>query len=354
MKKTIVNIEEEIIISLLAKGMKKLFDSKEKNYSKLNRELKRGTNILAAKNKIIIQDRNHIIDTFSKSIGEWYDENSRYKNERLIEDGIPTDFCYEMALDTADIEGELEQKVILEVKNEFKAYGKEEDYKNFRCYLIKNPISTREKLEEFILKHSKYNPKLKRIYARIYEFYEDIPEHYISNNTIEVCNYCGWTIINKNKDKHCISNYCKANSGIEKSKIKAYSSNMVRIKRGVMRYISLPGIPEIDLMNKIKKMGIEVKLYPNFDEYDLEIKFNDCRWAIDVKDYGNPYNLINKVKEFQPNSCEKSFIVIPDKRQSLNKDYRFIIKAEEPQGFAYIIEKDLVKRVKEKVKSEKL
>lgn len=111
-----------------------------------------------------------MIAKFSKKIGEWYKEDSIYKNEVFIKDGIPTDFCYEIALNTEDIEGELEQRVILEIRNEFKAYGKEEDYKNFRSYLVKNPISSRERLEKFILKNSGYNSKLKKVYARIYEF----------------------------------------------------------------------------------------------------------------------------------------------------------------------------------------
>lgn len=354
MKKLIVNKQEEKIIYLIAKGVVKLYENNEKNFSKLNRELKRAINILAAQNEIVIVDRNHMMTIFSKEIGKWYNINSIYKDEKFIEDGIPTDFCYEMAMDTSDIEAELEQRVILKVKNEFKAYGKEEDYKKFRSYLIKNPISTREKLEQFILKSARYNSNLKRIYSKIYEFYEDIPEHYIMNNNIEVCNYCGWTIINKSKDKHCISDYCKANLGIEKCKVKPYLENMIRVKRGVMRYTSLPGIPEIDLKNKIERLGLEVKLYPNFDEYDLEIIFNNCSWAIDVKDYGNPYNLVKKVTEFEANSCEKSFIVVPNKRYSLNKDYKHIINSEEPTGFEYIIERDFIKLVKEKINSEKL
>jgi len=346
--------KEEIVFSLLAKGLKDLYEKEEKNYSKLNPKLKRAINILAGESGIIVEDRTDMITKFSKKIGEWYKEDSIYKDETFIEDGMPTDFCYEIALDTKDIEGELEQRVILKIKNEFRAYGKEKDYKNFRSYLVKNPISSREKLEKFILKNSGYNSKLKKVYARIYEFYEEIPPHYINNNNIEVCNYCGWTIINKNKDKHCVSDYCKANFGVEKSKIKPYEKNMLRLKRGVMRYTALPGIPELNLKNRIEKLGLEVILYPNFDQYDLEVKFKNSSWAIDVKDYGNPYNLIHKIKDFEPNNCEKSFIVVPNKRCKLNKDYKYILASQEVIGFEYIIEENLIKRIKEKINSEKL
>ena len=121
-----------------------------------------------------------------------------------------------------------------------------------------------------------------------------------------------------------------------------------------MRYTALPGIPELNLKNRIEKLGLEVILYPNFDQYDLEVKFKDCSWAIDVKDYGNPYNLIHKIKDFEPNNCEKSFIVVPNKRCRLNKDYKYILASKEVIGFEYIIEENLIKRIKEKINSEKL
>ena len=124
--------KEGVVFYLLAKGLKELYEKEEKNYSKLNSKLKRAINILAGESGIIVEDRTDMIAKFSKKIGEWYKEDSIYKNEVFIKDGIPTDFCYEIALNTEDIEGELEQRVILEIRNEFKAYGKEEEYKNFR------------------------------------------------------------------------------------------------------------------------------------------------------------------------------------------------------------------------------
>lgn len=68
--------QEEKIIHLIAKGIIKLYENKEKNYSKLNRELKRAINILAAENKVLIQDRSQMIQILSETIGLWYGENS--------------------------------------------------------------------------------------------------------------------------------------------------------------------------------------------------------------------------------------------------------------------------------------
>lgn len=346
--------QNEKVINLIATGIVKLYEKDSKNFVFLPRELKRAINILAAQNNILINDRSDMVKIFSTNIGEWLQCDKSLRNEKFIENGIPTDFCYEMVIDSNDLEGELDQKIILSIKNEFQLHGKEEDYVAFRSFLINNPVTTRDRLDNFISQQGNYNTKLKRIYAEIYNFYEEIPEHYKTNNSIETCGYCGWTIISKDGNKHCISDYCHANLGIEKSKLIEYEDEMIRVKRGVMRYISLPGIPELRLKNKLEKLGLRVRLYPNFDQYDLEVIFKKCSWAVDIKDYSNPYTLVNKIKTFESNSSERSFILVPDKRCSFNKDYKYILEAEEPIGFEYIIEKDFIKRVKEKINNEKL
>ena len=38
------------------------------------------------------------------------------------------------------------------------------------------------------------------------------------------------------------------------------------------------------------------------------------------KSIGSPFAEL-KIKDFEPNNCEKSFIVVPNKRCKLNKDY---------------------------------
>ena len=43
-----------------------------------------------------------------------------------------------------------------------------------------------------------------------------------------------------------------------------------------------------------------------------------------------------------------------ENRNSLNKDYKYIINSEEPIGFEYVIERDLIKLIKEKINNEKL
>lgn len=342
---------DDDIIFLLAKGIVKLFESNEgkSNYSILPRELKRGINILSARYNLVIGDRSEIIKIFSNNIKEWFNGKSNYSYEKLIEGGYPSDFCYDIAIDAVDIEGELEQKIILDIRNDFKLYGSEEDYKKFRSYLIKNTVVNRKDLEEFIQENSLYKPKLKKIYVKIYDFYEEIPMHYVIDDEIEICGYCGWTILNKENNKKCVSQYCKANMGLEKSKKNKYNDTLLRVKRGVMRYISLPGIPEIKLLERIESFKLPVKLYPNYDEYDLEIKIASEKWAIDVKDYGNPYVLVNKIKSFIPNSCDRSFIVVPNLRCKLNRDYKYILKAEDPIEFEFITERDLIKLIKEKI-----
>lgn len=345
--------EEKVIISLLAKGLVKLYEfgSKKNNFSELPRELVRGINILAAKYSIIIDSRTKMVELFSKQISSWFKIDALYGDEQLIINGLPSDFCYELVEDICDIEGELDQKKILQVRSGFVKYGTESDYAKFRMFLIRNPIVKREEVDNFINSNSNYDVNLKKIYSMVYDFYEEIPNHYIKENKIKCCGYCGWTLLNKKDKTLCVTNYCSANRGLEKFKEIEYSKSLIRLKRGVARYIALPGIPELKIKAKIEKLKLPVKLYPNFDEYDLEVDIKGERFALDIKDYGNPYALINKVNEFPVNSCSESYIVIPRERCKQNKDYKYILESKETIGFKYVREIDLFKILKEKVEN---
>ncbi|ASW42865.1 hypothetical protein [Clostridium isatidis] len=62
--------KDEKIIYLISKGIIKLYESNKQNFVELPRELKRAINILAANKNIFIEDRNCMVDLFSKNICE--------------------------------------------------------------------------------------------------------------------------------------------------------------------------------------------------------------------------------------------------------------------------------------------
>jgi hypothetical protein len=72
-------------------------------------------------------------------------------------------------------------------------------------------------------------------------------------------------------------------------------NDCLKLTRGLERFWFYPGRAEIRLLEKLLKLGLEVELYPECDRYDLRVIFPDREvWAIDLKDYSNPYLLVKQ------------------------------------------------------------
>ena len=343
------------LIKLIATGIVNWYEDGQinGNLSKMPNELRRAINMLCARMPLplIINNRTELVNVLSKPLGllELEGESKVYDEEVLISDGMPTDICYELAIGEADIHGNIEQSKILDIMNELRVYGNEEDYVNIRGFIIEHPVVEESIIDHFIKKHTEYNIQLRKIYSKIKEFYEDIPQHVKQQDKVNICKCCGWTIYQKKESTSCISSFCKTQEGHKNAKSLKIDIGTKRLKRGAMRYLCFPGIPEIELKRKLEKKGLKVRIWPYFDLYDLEISFNDEKWAIDVKDYSSPYQLIEKVTSFPITDCSNNFVVVPKRRTKLHKAYKKILKAEQTKGFSFIGEDDLIKYVNKKV-----
>src|SRR5260370_23774503 len=80
--------------------------------------------------------------------------------------------------------------------------------------------------------------------------------------------------------------------------------NTRELERGVHLYTHIPGITEMQLyhwlMNEIRPTRPalqEVDLWPGIDRYDLRLTFRGSVWAVDVKDYKDPFSLGEYIKQ---------------------------------------------------------
>ena len=73
-----------------------------------------------------------------------------------------------------------------------------------------------------------------------------------------------------------------------------------------------------------------ISLYPGLDRYDLQLSFSDgVIWAIDVKDYRNPYKLALKLSPLYSEGRLKyaeGFYVVSDSRVKPYTDYMQIVR----------------------------
>lgn len=151
-------------------------------------------------------------------------------------------------------------------------------------------------------------PQLSNLFLALYE---EVPRPY---DQYAYCPYCGWTLAMVHGSHKCTSRTChlKGEFGDLKSLKGQTSENLMRLTRGIQRYVLVPGITEHSLYRRIKEDGHDVQLYPEVDEYDLRVftAFGDI--DLDVKEYYSPNRLAEylnqKGEKFQSKQC---YLVIP-------------------------------------------
>lgn len=230
-----------------------------------------------------------------------YDQDQKY---------YITDLCREYAMESSSFNQDFMQK---------KVYGllrllTEDQYRYCRRWIIEHPIIdvvTKMNLEQQFIDQG---IPLHIAQPLIKNCYEKLPSH-----TIGRCSYCGWTVIEDGHNKYCIDTKCRASTD-DFSKVEPLDDLEVyyRLKSGVMFFMSFHGRFEIDLNEYCNSLGIESELWPNHDAYDLHVTIGEKQFAIDVKNYSNPYRLRNSIlnkgifKE-APYKAER-LIVVPDDR----------------------------------------
>lgn len=221
----------------------------------------------------------------------------------------------------------LEKDVLafLEEKNVYNELKKTDQniYVELRKFIILNPIVKGQKLGELKQKFN-LDSQVIKILDLAYERLEE--EAY-------KCPYCGWTYTFKNNIPKCQTKEC-IEKRYEKEEINIIHNdgNVFRLRRGVMKYIAIPGKLELELANFCEKNNVKYELWPEMDKYDINIIFNnDEIWSIDIKDIKEPKflnEIIKKQNGFKKGNFEKGFYAINSFIKKRHEDYCIIINKE--------------------------
>lgn len=230
-----------------------------------------------------------------------YDQNQKY---------YITDLCRQYALESPSFNQDFMQKNVYSILR----FLSEDQYRYCRRWIIENPIIdvvTKMNLEQKFIDQGIplqiAQPLIKNCYEKI------------TSQTVGRCLHCGWTVMANEHQKYCIDTTCRSNTD-DFTKIEPLEDleAYYRLNSGVMFYISFHGRFELDLNDYCINLGIESKLWPNHDTYDLHIIIGDKEYAIDVKNYSNPYSLrnsiLNKGVFRQAPRKANCWIVVPDER----------------------------------------
>lgn len=197
------------------------------------------------------------------------------------------------------------------------------EYVYLRKYLIENPIVKIEDLRKLKIKYSQNDIALQVIENA----YEEI------NEDCFVCPKCGWTLQKEKIGMRCQNRSCTDVKYIQGELCSiSGESGMLRLRRGVMKYIAVPGRLELEIHNYCNKHKVQSALWPDMDTYDIQIVFpNGDIWAIDAKAIREANFLREKIRQdggFPTGDYKKGFYVIPDEYADERTDYVDIINKE--------------------------
>lgn len=236
---------------------------------------------------------------------------------------------------------EKQQKHMLDILKLCRDNGYDQDYKAVRTFITENPVITFLQLSDFSnMINEDLQPLLKACYEPV-----NLPYH-----PIHLCPYCGWTLEKINHELSCSTNLCRQQSDFIYFPVLEQGKHF-RLKKGIQRFVLLPGKSELKMAKSIEKKGYEVELYPEIDQFDIRVKKDNKVMDLDVKDYRYPHYLAQHLIETmskQPGKYhESSYIVIPKYRiQSYPNYMQFLKKALKNSNIKVLTETECYKEIK--------
>ncbi len=113
------------------------------------------------------------------------------------------------------------------------------------------------------------------------------------------------------------------------------ANTLLVLKRGIHLRTHLPGITEIQLyqwlIQDVQPTMPDLQyvvIWPGVDRYDLQLKFRSFTWAVDVKDYKDPFALGRHIAQDNRQTVESAldwqqwYYVYPSYRETQRADYR--------------------------------
>lgn len=284
----------------------------------------------------------------------------------LLDKQFPTNVCEELACATSDVEADLsEQRFINAVFTTCQTANSPRSYVTFRRLLIEHPVLT----EFELIQQRNDHPELNLLIDHLKIAYEDAPLDYMLGGYFHCCPICGnlkQPTVQMDR-LLCEEERCRRQYTTQSGRTIAAREHVLWLKRGLRRFVTIPGLTEIRLEQQLLSLQpkLKVDLWPDFDSYDLRVEFPDGKiWAVDVKDWANPFLLALRVKNIPLSPLiERGYFVFPNER-SQQPDYvrafRNTCNSRKSLGGVTIngriqakFEKHFIADVKERLKTQK-
>ncbi|MBB5979841.1 hypothetical protein [Kribbella solani] len=233
---------------------------------------------------------------------------------------VPTDLCYEWAVDAPDAAVEqIDRALIHSALDSCRSAGRPASYVAFRRLLIEHPVLSEAKLSEIAL-----HPELTPVDGLLERVYLPAPDGLQRNSSFAACSCCELLLVPTNDGLWwCENPRCRVAGTIRPgTTYPVDEGGGVRLLTRPLRlFVTMPGRAELALAADLAVM--EPELWPNYDAYDLRITMPDGQvWAVDVKDWANPALLGRNTRSLDSDPpYDRAFVVVPDHRLKARRSY---------------------------------
>lgn len=231
----------------------------------------------------------------------------------------PSSICDAWACAHPDVEADLtERRLMQQVFDICSQSNDTTGYTAFRMLVISQPVLTALELQQQCIR-----PELVRLTEQLREIYHPVSVGWAVDQNILCCALCGNVLIPLVRSGMvCENDTCQRRPVSIGRRIPIREAPMW-LNRGVRRFITAPGRAELRLAQQLEMFGVEVELWPMLDRYDVRLTFPDgVVWAVDVKDWANPFLLARSVERMQTEPrWDEAFFVFPDERLRQRNDY---------------------------------
>lgn len=265
-----------------------------------------------------------------KPLFEWvsdlsWDPEGEFTAATLIADGEITPACIDLALPGKDPETELIENagygLLRSVCHERR--DGQNVYAAYRRSIIEHPVLsswTTTILTDPVL------ATVERIDEIIEAFYQRAPESLTVNGVLPTCSVSGTVIRKQGMGFHTESRDPEAIRRARAGEYKPvkWRPGTLYLRRAFRLYWCLPGKTELDLADRLTKVGWTCALWPGLDRVDLSATSPDGqrRIAVDVKDHISPENLAARFEGFKEYSADhECFLAVPDYMPELSRGY---------------------------------
>ncbi|MFD0555437.1 hypothetical protein ACFQ3B_00040 [Stackebrandtia endophytica] len=196
-----------------------------------------------------------------------------------------------------------------------------DSYVAYRRLLIERPVLTRAELDDLL-----GEVELLPVADLLPDCYPEAPAAYRQDGRFAVCAGCGCLMRpQRNGGWTCELDRCRRHGEAAIGRLidLATTRGVHHLALPLRTFITGPGLVEIELESELRKLGLQVDMWPDFDAYDLAVTFrNGTVWAIDAKDRADP-RLLGRSMTWLPRKPDwnRFFLVVPDHRVAQRADY---------------------------------